>query len=82
MVRRVRGLACTMRVSPQFANSMVTASKGLLLGLLADVTVATDHMRGAEAGGSRGFGITLVAETTSGCRIGAESVVSAQVGFV
>lgn len=45
--------------------------------LLADVYIFTDHMSGKEAGLSPGYGITLVAETTSGRMISAESVAAA-----
>ena len=73
MVKRVRGVAHSMRVSPQVTNRMVDGARGPLNSLLADVFIFTDHMTGPQAGNSPGFGITLVAETTSGCLIGAEA---------
>lgn len=42
--------------------------------LLADVYIFTDHMTGPQAGASPGYGVTLVAETTSGRLIAAEAV--------
>ncbi|RYG41210.1 hypothetical protein EON68_03340, partial [archaeon] len=39
----------------------------MLLKLLPDVHVYTDTYRGAEAGASPGYGVTLTAHTTSGC---------------
>ena len=44
----------------------------MLNSLLADVFVFTDHMSGGEAGASPGYGIMLVAETTSGRLMSAE----------
>jgi RNA 3'-terminal phosphate cyclase-like protein len=72
MVKRVRGVAYSARVSPQMSNRMVDAARGVLNAFLPDVYVFTDHSSGAEAGNSPGYGVSLVAETTSGCLISAE----------
>jgi hypothetical protein len=45
----------------------------LLNALLADVYIFTDAMSGPAGGSSPGYGVTLVAETTSGCLISAEA---------
>jgi hypothetical protein len=52
---------------------MVDAARGVLNQLLADVYIFTDAAAGPAAGNSPGYGITLVAETTSGCLISAEA---------
>jgi RNA 3'-terminal phosphate cyclase len=52
---------------------MVDAARGVLNQLLADVYIFTDAMSGAAAGASPGYGLTLVAETTTGCLISAEA---------
>lgn len=72
MVKRVRGVAYSARVSPQMSNRMVDAARGVLNAFLPDVYVFTDHSSRAEAGNSPGYGVSLVAETTSGCLISAE----------
>ena len=74
MVKRIRGIAFSSRLSPQNANRMVDGARGVLNALLADVYIFTDHVSGAEAGSSPGYGLTLVAETTSKNLICAESV--------
>lgn len=69
-------LQCTLvdcQVPPQNANRMVDAARGVLNQLLADVYIFTDAASGAAAGASPGYGITLVAETTSGCLLSAEA---------
>eukprot|EP00887_Chlorella_sp_A99_P003908 scaffold11.g3908.t1 len=73
MVKRVRGVAYSMRVSPQSTNRMVDGARGVLNQLLADVYIFTDHMSGKEAGLSPGYGVALVAETTSGRLLSAEA---------
>lgn len=73
MVKRVRGVAYSMRVPPQNANRMVDGARGVLNALLADVYVFTDAAGGAAAGLSPGYGAVLVAETTSGALISAEA---------
>ncbi len=71
LVKRVRGTAFTERVSPGAANRCVDAARGLLNALLPDVYVFTDHRAGRDAGPSPGFGLSLVAETTTGCVLSA-----------
>ncbi|KAL6764647.1 RNA 3'-terminal phosphate cyclase domain-containing protein [Haematococcus lacustris] len=77
MVKRIRGVAYSMKVSPQNTNRMVDGARGVLNQLLADVYVFTDALSGSSSGLSPGFGLTLVAETTSGCLISAEAAASA-----
>jgi RNA 3'-terminal phosphate cyclase-like protein len=50
------------------------------LQLLADVYIFTDHMTGPSAGASPGYGITLVAETTSGRLLAAEAAAALDRG--
>jgi RNA 3'-terminal phosphate cyclase-like protein len=45
-VKRIRGVAYTARVSPQFANRMVDTSKGTLTKFSGDVYIYTDHYKG------------------------------------
>lgn len=52
---------------------MVDAVRGVLNPYLADVYVFTDAVRGKESGNSPGYGMHLVAETTTGCLISAEA---------
>lgn len=73
MVKRVRGIAYSMRVAPAASNRMVDGARGVLNAMLADVFVFTDHMPGHEAGDSPGYGLSLVAETTTGLLISAQA---------
>ena len=73
MVKRVRGIAYSMRVAPAASNRMVDGARGVLNALLADVFVFTDHMPGHEAGESPGYGLSLVAETTTGLLISSQA---------
>ena len=68
-----------MRVSPQSSNRMVDGARSVLNDLLADVYIFTDHMTGQEAGQSPGYGLMLVAETTTGCFISAECTANASL---
>ncbi|MEW5298344.1 MAG: hypothetical protein WDW36_001480 [Sanguina aurantia] len=73
MIKRIRGVAYSMKVSPQNTNRMVDGCRRLLNSLLADVYIFTDAVSGKESGLSPGYGMTLVAETTSGCLLSAEA---------
>ncbi|XP_019175956.1 PREDICTED: probable RNA 3'-terminal phosphate cyclase-like protein [Ipomoea nil] len=76
LVKRIRGVSFSTRVSAQFENTMIHAARGILNPLLADVHIFTDHKAGVQAGKSPGYGISLVAETTTGCFISADTAVS------
>lgn len=72
MVKRIRGTAYTARVSPQTSNRVVTSARELLNKFIPDVYIYTDHYKGSEGGRSPGFGLSLVAESTTGCFVAAE----------
>lgn len=66
-VKRVRGVAYTTKVSPQFSARMVDAARGVLNDFLPDVWIYSDHCKGAACGESPGYGLSLVAETITRC---------------
>ncbi|EFJ22790.1 hypothetical protein SELMODRAFT_6228, partial [Selaginella moellendorffii] len=72
MVKHIRGVSYSTRVSPHMANQMVDAAHGVLNRLLPDVYIFTDHYTGSESGKSPGYRISLVAETTTGCILSSE----------
>lgn len=57
------------------AFRMVDGARGMLKGLLGDVHIFTDAVKGKSSGNSPGYGITLVAETTTGHLISSEAYV-------
>ncbi|NP_001079592.1 RNA terminal phosphate cyclase-like 1 L homeolog [Xenopus laevis] len=71
-IKRIRGVAYSVRVSPQIGNRIVDAARGVLNRFLPDIYIHTDHLKGANSGKSPGFGLSLVAETTEGCFLSAE----------
>ncbi|XP_029847128.2 RNA 3'-terminal phosphate cyclase-like protein [Ixodes scapularis] len=74
-VKRIRGWAFAVRVSPLVASRLVQAAKGVLLKCLPDVYIYTDHAGGGgQNPRSPGFGICLVAETTEGTFFCAEAL--------
>jgi len=78
LIKRIRGVAYSTRVSPQTSNRVVTSARALLNRLLPDVYIYTDHFSGKNSGSSPGFALSLVAESTTGMLISAE--VTAQQG--
>eukprot|EP01089_Gocevia_fonbrunei_P022369 TRINITY_DN9034_c0_g1_i1.p1 TRINITY_DN9034_c0_g1~~TRINITY_DN9034_c0_g1_i1.p1 ORF type:complete len:213 (-),score=49.10 TRINITY_DN9034_c0_g1_i1:135-773(-) len=73
-INRIRGIAYCTRVSPQIANRVASTSKQDLTDFTPNVFVYTDRAKGVESGLSPGYGLTLVAETTTGCLISAEDI--------
>ncbi|XP_070195485.1 RNA 3'-terminal phosphate cyclase-like protein [Littorina saxatilis] len=72
-IKRIRGIAWSVRVSPTTPNRMVEAAKGILTTFVADIFITADSRKGKGSGKSPGFGITLVAETLSGAFLTAEA---------
>ncbi|XP_051981891.1 RNA 3'-terminal phosphate cyclase-like protein isoform X2 [Xyrauchen texanus] len=77
-IKRIRGTAFSVRVSPQMANRIVDSARSVLNKFIPDIYIYTDHMKGANSGKSPGFGLTLVAETVNGTFLGAEVVSTPQ----
>uniref|UniRef100_A0A8C2FXL2 RNA terminal phosphate cyclase-like 1 n=1 Tax=Cyprinus carpio TaxID=7962 RepID=A0A8C2FXL2_CYPCA len=77
-IKRIRGTAFSVRVSPQMANRIVDSARSILNKFIPDIYIYTDHMKGASSGKSPGFGLTLVAETVNGTFLGAEVVSTPQ----
>ncbi len=73
MVKKIRGVAYSCRVSQQLASRIVEAAKALPLSYIPDVFIFVDHFKGADAGESPGFGVSMVAETTTGARVSSEA---------
>jgi len=78
-VKRVRGVAYTKGVAPQFALRMVDTARAVLNNFIPDVWIYTDNYKGERKTGSPGFGISLVAETLKGHLIGADMATGSHV---
>lgn len=72
-VRRIRGVAWAVNVSPLTCNKIVESARHVLNQCLPDVYIYTDHRKHGQSGRSPGFGITLAAETTEGSFLCAEA---------
>lgn len=55
MVKRIRGTACSIRVSPAIANRIVESAKSVLLKFLPDVYIYADHCKRSTSGKSPGI---------------------------
>jgi RNA 3'-terminal phosphate cyclase-like protein len=73
LIKRVRGNAVCTKVSPQIANRVAEAARGVLNKLLPDVWIHTDHSSGGNAGLSPGFAVSLIAESTTDVLLMAET---------
>lgn len=69
-ITRVRGLAFANRVNPSLIGALVDATRGTFNCYTADVYVHTDH--GNVAGAGVGYALSLVAESSTGCLLGAD----------
>ncbi|KAL5219283.1 hypothetical protein ABZP36_019967 [Zizania latifolia] len=76
MVKRIRGVTFSTRVSPQIENHIIYAARGIFNHFIPDAHIFTDHRSGSTGGRSAGYGVSVVAETTTGCLISSDATVS------
>ena len=62
----MRGIASAVRVSPQMANRMIDAARGVLNRYVPDLYLFSDVYKGEESGKSPGYTLSLVATSTTG----------------
>ncbi|KAI0256940.1 RNA 3'-terminal phosphate cyclase [Lactifluus subvellereus] len=73
-IKRIRGIAHAVRVSPQFSNRMIEAARGVLNRYIPDIYLYSDVYKGEDSGKSPGYALSLVAETTTSALHCAEAV--------
>jgi RNA 3'-terminal phosphate cyclase-like protein len=64
-VKRVRGIAFASNTASDLPKNAATAAKGVLLDFLPDVYVVSDVFQGRPGQQNNGYGVMLVAESTS-----------------
>ncbi|KAF7305024.1 hypothetical protein MKEN_01217400 [Mycena kentingensis (nom. inval.)] len=64
-IKRIRGIAHAVRVSPQFSNRMIEASRSILNRYIPDIYLYSDVYKGEESGKSPGYALSLLAESTT-----------------
>ncbi|KAI0683835.1 18S rRNA biogenesis protein [Cytidiella melzeri] len=78
-IKRIRGIAHAVRVSPQFSNRMIEAARSILNRYIPDIYLYSDVYKGEDSGKSPGYALSLLAESTTGAIHSAESVSQAGV---
>ncbi|KDQ33482.1 hypothetical protein PLEOSDRAFT_1099449 [Pleurotus ostreatus PC15] len=64
-IKRIRGVAHAVRVSPQFSNRMIEASRSVLNRYIPDIYLYSDVYKGEDSGKSPGYALSLLAESTT-----------------
>ncbi|KAH8106846.1 18S rRNA biogenesis protein [Cristinia sonorae] len=65
-IKRIRGIAHAVRISPQFSNRMIEASRSVLNRYIPDIYLYSDVYKGEDSGKSPGYALSLLAESTTG----------------
>ncbi|KNF00205.1 18S rRNA biogenesis protein RCL1 [Puccinia striiformis f. sp. tritici PST-78] len=73
-ISKIRGIAHSVRVSPQLSNRLVASARSVLNRYIPDIYIYTDVYRGAESGKSPGYGLTLLGTSTTTALYTAEAV--------
>lgn len=71
-ISKIRGVSYSTKVSPQTANRMVESARAILNQFTPDIYIYTDVYSGKHSGLSPGYGLALVAESTTGALFSAE----------
>ncbi|KAF8844489.1 18S rRNA biogenesis protein [Paxillus ammoniavirescens] len=64
-IKRIRGIAHAVRVSPQFSNRMIDSCRSVLNRYIPDIYLYSDVYKGDESGKSPGYALSLLAESTT-----------------
>ncbi|KAF9246298.1 18S rRNA biogenesis protein [Melanogaster broomeanus] len=64
-IKRIRGIAHAVRVSPQFSNRMIDSCRSVLNRYIPDIYLYSDVYKGEESGKSPGYALSLLAESTT-----------------
>lgn len=64
-IKRIRGIAHAVRVSPQFSNRMIDSARSVLNRYIPDIYLYSDVYKGEESGKSPGYALSLLAESTT-----------------
>ncbi|KAF8892499.1 18S rRNA biogenesis protein [Infundibulicybe gibba] len=73
-IKRIRGVAHAVRVTPQFSNRMIEASRSILNRYIPDIYLYSDVYKGVESGKSPGYALSLLAESTTSAIHCAEAI--------
>ncbi|KAF9813134.1 hypothetical protein IEO21_05745 [Rhodonia placenta] len=73
-VKRIRGISHAVRVNPQFSNRMIEASRSVLNRYIPDIYLYSDVYKGEDSGKSPGYGLSILAESTTGAMHCAEAL--------
>lgn len=74
LIKKIRGVSSTTRVSPQISNRMIEAARSQLNTFIPDIYIYSDVFKGEDAGLSPGYSLFLQAESTTGFLLTADGV--------
>lgn len=70
MVKSIRGVTFSTRVSPQIGNRIVYAARGIFNRLIPDVHIFTDHRSGPSGGKYAWISACLICHLFESCQLG------------
>jgi len=71
-IQKIRGICYVTRVAPTIANRIIEGCRSILNQFTDDLYIYNDHYKGADSGLSPGYGLALMAESSTGMIISAE----------
>ena len=73
-VKKIRGVAYSCNVNPTLAARMIDSIRGVFNDYIPDVWMHCDHYKKEKGGFSKGYGVSIIAETTTECLISTDQI--------
>lgn len=69
LVKRIRGTCYASKASINVIGRIINSARSVFNDYIPDVWIYSEYSKGGKASKDPGYGVTVVAETTSGCMI-------------
>ena len=73
-VKKIRGVAYSCNVNPTLATRMIDSIRNVFNDYIPDVWIHCDHYKKEKGGLSKGYGVSIIAETSTECLISTDQI--------
>lgn len=73
-VKKIRGIAYSCNVNPTLATRMIDSIRSVFNDYIPDVWIHADHYKKDKGGLSKGYGVSIIAESTTECLISTDEI--------
>lgn len=73
-IKKIRGVAYSCNVNPTLGTRAIDSIRGVFNDYLPDVWIHSDHYKKEKGGLSKGYGVSIIAETSTGNLISVDKI--------